>query len=564
VLQNHAETLAGADAVDSDVAGVTVIGLGMGDDRPTFTFDTTSDEFVVGRTGDNCTFYNLCFAPAVSEVVHAIDWEDGADNVAFIKCEFLESATAAWEFDKVFHFAVEANDPQILYCKGTTADATGATDAIDAVGGVLTRPVFIGNVFYGEFANAPIYSDQVNTNAIVRSNTCTNLTTGQLAIEFSGATTGVAEYNKMYTDSYATCFDPGSLKCFENYAVDAIDESAYLIPAMGDSTSNYAGTNSSNNDAVTTSVASNADGSILERQEFLQRSITNTSTNYYVNSAASDDTGNGLSWTTAMKTVATAVTAASAGDTIYLKGTGFSEAVTCNKAGMSFIGAGTGPVETTWTMVSLVNSATDGWCLKITANSVRVENIKFRPPAYVSSGVPAAINLATGSDYAVIRNCRFQGRAGSYNAIYGLVPVGNVLIERNEFIYMNTLNNGRAIYMPASAGVACSAWIIRNNIFNSCVEDINIDGRGCFLIGNIHPIVGLAADGTFGSAVTTKAVDLSGTDTGTNVMTGCTLGGTYNLATYTPGTTGDVWRGNYASIVATVAPNGLTVLVPGS
>jgi hypothetical protein len=287
-------------------------------------------------------------------------------------------------------------------------------------------------------------------------------------------------------------------------------------------------------------------------------------TAYFVNSSAADDTGNGLTWATAKKTIVAAVTAAAAGDTIYLKGTAFSEAVTCNKAGMRFVGVGTGPVEATWTMVSLVDSTTDGWCLKITANAVQVENIKFRPPAFVSAGVPTAIFMGTGSDYAVIRNNRFQGRAGSYNAIYGPIPVGNVLIEDNEFIYMNTLTDGRGIYMPASAGVACSAWIIRNNSFNSCVEDINIDGRTCLLEGNIHPIVGLAANNTFGGVVTTKAVDLSGTDTGANVMTKCTLGGTYNLATYTPGTTGDVWMGNFASIVVTVAPNGLTVLVPAA
>jgi hypothetical protein len=285
---------------------------------------------------------------------------------------------------------------------------------------------------------------------------------------------------------------------------------------------------------------------------------------YYVDGASGVDTADGKSWNAAMLTIAAAVTACSAGDTIYIKGTAFSEAVTCAKAGVRFIGVGTGPAEATWTMVSAVNSTTNGWCLKISANGVKVENIKFRPPAFVSAGVPTAINLSTGSDYAIIRNCRFQGRTTSHNAIYGLVPVGNVIIDGCEFLYMNTHTSGKAIYMPASAGVACSTWQIKNCIFNSCIVDIDIDGRSCLLDNNKHFIVGLDHDGTFASAVTVQAIDLSGTDTGANMMTNCTLGGTYNLATYKPGAVGDVWMGNKCSIVATTAPNGLSVLVPAS
>ena len=284
---------------------------------------------------------------------------------------------------------------------------------------------------------------------------------------------------------------------------------------------------------------------------------------WFVDSVNGVDTYNGATWSQAFKTIAVAVAACDAGDTILIKGS-FSEAVTCSKAGVRFIGAGTGPAEATWTHVSLVSSAADGWCLKIGANGVLVDNVKFRPPAYVSSGVPTAINFSTGSDYSIVRNCRFQGRTGSYNAVYGLVPVGNITIEGCEFLYLNTAGNGKAIYMPASAGVACSTWQIKNNIFNSCIVDIDIDGRSCLLEGNKHFIVGLKADNTFASAVTVQAIDLSGTDTGANVMTKCTLGGTYNLATYKPGAVGDVWMGNYASVVVDKSPAGVTVLVPAA
>ena len=278
---------------------------------------------------------------------------------------------------------------------------------------------------------------------------------------------------------------------------------------------------------------------------------------YFVDGASGSDTGRtGKSWGAAFKTIAKAVATCSAGDSILIKGTAFSEAVTCSKAGVRFIGVGTGPAQATWTAPTVAAS----FCLKISAVSVLVENIKFKPVIYTGSGVPSAIRLTTGCDYSVIRGNRFQGQVGSYKAIYAEANCSNLLIEDNEFLYMNTATNGGAIYSANLAG----AWVIRNNIFNSCLSDIKIIGRWCILDGNIHPIVGLKADGSIGT-VTGAAVDLSGTDGDCNTMTRCTLGGTYNQATYVTSTGGnDLWRGNYASIVATTAPNGLTVLIPAA
>jgi len=45
VMPGHAENLAADSAVDVDVAGVTIIGLGKGEDRPTFTATATAGDF---------------------------------------------------------------------------------------------------------------------------------------------------------------------------------------------------------------------------------------------------------------------------------------------------------------------------------------------------------------------------------------------------------------------------------------------------------------------------------------------------------------------------------------
>jgi hypothetical protein len=287
----------------------------------------------------------------------------------------------------------------------------------------------------------------------------------------------------------------------------------------------------------------------------------NVGTAWFVDGTSGVDTAGGKTWSAALKTITKAVALCAAGDTIFIKGTAFDEAVTCSKAGVSFVGVGTGPAQATWTHVSATTVTTDLFCLKIAAASVLVENIKFRPVAYIDAGLPTGIYLDEGSDYSIIRGCRFQGRAGSYSAIYGLHPVGNIVVENNEFIYMNTATYGAAIYMPAHTGIACSAWIIRNNIFNSCVTAINIDGRTCVIEDNIFMVHGLAADNSYG-AVTTLCIDLSGTDTFGNVVTGNLMGGAYTATLYIDGAGTDLWYGNWCAATATTAPDGHSILVP--
>jgi hypothetical protein len=240
-------------------------------------------------------------------------------------------------------------------------------------------------------------------------------------------------------------------------------------------------------------------------------------------------------------TVAAAVAAASAGDTIYLApSTAYSEVVTCSKANVRFIGLGTNPAAVTWT------SAVDTATLTLAAAGILVQNIKFAPPAYSASTTygPCAI-LLSGANYATIRGCRFQGKTGSYYAIYSPVcNSDNVTIEDNEFIYMNTATSGAAILGVEAGGLSYSAWNILRNKFNSCVTAININGRVCTLECNHFGVNGINAAGA-GAAVCTLAIDLSGTSSYANKVHGNYLGGAYTNSLYKVGATGDDWAGNF-------------------
>jgi len=65
VMPGHNESFSGADSVAVDVAGVSIIGMGKGADKPTFDFDNTAGELVISAA--NVYLENLRFR--VSESV---------------------------------------------------------------------------------------------------------------------------------------------------------------------------------------------------------------------------------------------------------------------------------------------------------------------------------------------------------------------------------------------------------------------------------------------------------------------------------------------------------------
>jgi hypothetical protein len=263
--------------------------------------------------------------------------------------------------------------------------------------------------------------------------------------------------------------------------------------------------------------------------------VTNHGSVWYVNSAKSKS-GNGKSWSGAFKTITKAVDAASAGDTIICKGS-FNEAVECSKAGISFVGGGTGPSQAVWTAPAVA----DSFCLKLSAEACIVTGFRFRPVIYDTSGVPSGICLS-GANYSCIIGNRFQGQSGSYKAIYSPVcDSDNVEILDNEFIYMNTAEHGAAI---VGVGAAYSAWKIRRNSFNSCVTAIKLTGRVVEITDNIFHEYGLSAGGAI-DAVMTLGIDLSGVGGGGNYVARNFLGGTYDTDLYKEGASGDAWGQNY-------------------
>jgi len=298
VAPGHAESFTAANGFDLDVAGVTIYMLGEGSNAPTFTFADTDATIAIGAAG--CKIVGGRYLAGISEVVTGISIEAGGDDVTLDSLIFPEPGTSTFEFDKAIVLASGADRVTIQNCISYSCDATGATDWLDMTTGVNNGTRILYNTIIGEYSQAPIYSDKADLETFIIGNNITNMTTGQFAIEFSAAATGMCLSNALYTDDEAAALDPGSMKCIENYVTTAIDASGVLVPAADDTAQNFIGVNDADNAADTSTVVSNANGSVLERLEALAVATlgpTKNHPNYLAVSTGTFDTTG--TWSTA-------------------------------------------------------------------------------------------------------------------------------------------------------------------------------------------------------------------------------------------------------------------------
>lgn len=112
VKAGHSESLIADSAVDIDVAGVSVVGLGSGEDRPTFTFTTAvAADFKLAAS--NVTIQNLLFKAGIDALTGPV--EVSADDCAIINCEYRDDATNNYETTDVI---VTASTPLRLLVDG--------------------------------------------------------------------------------------------------------------------------------------------------------------------------------------------------------------------------------------------------------------------------------------------------------------------------------------------------------------------------------------------------------------------------------------------------------------
>jgi len=220
VAPGHAENLIDAAAIDADVAGITIIGLGAGSNRPTLTFKT-STAADIDIDAANITFQNLYFdLTGIDGIVAAIDVN--AADFTIKDCEFL-MADSGGQAVNAITTAAAAHRMKVENCIFKSPDA-GAEEAIKLLGaadGIIIKNCRI----YGDFSVAPIHNPTGNiaTNILILGNYLQNDQSGDLALELVSAVTGAIINNLLVTDAIATALDAGSCYCFGNLYFDSSD-----------------------------------------------------------------------------------------------------------------------------------------------------------------------------------------------------------------------------------------------------------------------------------------------------------------------------------------------------
>jgi len=174
-MPGHTETLELAAQIDVDNDGIAIIGLGYGDNRPTFIPDNTA-AYAGGMwtvTGDDVLIENIVFGTAVAaanNVQSQLEIVAGGDDIVIKNCRFDQG-----QYDLIaIDFPGTADNVKVEGCEFVVG-ANGPTAAIANDNGVIIDCKYLNNSFNGgSLANSwddgAIYSTQVNTGMIIESN----------------------------------------------------------------------------------------------------------------------------------------------------------------------------------------------------------------------------------------------------------------------------------------------------------------------------------------------------------------------------------------------------------
>lgn len=223
VMPGHVEDLGDTSttgAIDLDVAGISVIGIGTGSDQPRIDFNHADSDFFVGA--DNVTIENLHFEATVTSVKIGVNVEDGADYCTIRNCRFTVETTGTDEF----LYAIQFNDASNFgLVEGCDIDmglggATGAIGFIKDTNGTTVRNCRIE----GDYSTACIVgATTLSTKLDIDSNLLINGNSGGIgtepAIELVTGSTGTIRNNYIVANlaTLAAAIVADTCMLFQNY-----------------------------------------------------------------------------------------------------------------------------------------------------------------------------------------------------------------------------------------------------------------------------------------------------------------------------------------------------------
>lgn len=179
VMPGHAETIAAAGGIAADVAGISIIGLGNGTNRPTLTFSATGSTFAISAA--NVTVSNMRVTSSVDEMVKM--FHVTAAYCTLDRIDHFETTSA-----QTIQFLLTTNAADFLTVKNCYhQQATAATAAqlwIQLVG--MDNARILDNVFILALQNGATCATINATTAVI------NVEIGRNVILQTGGTTQVS------------------------------------------------------------------------------------------------------------------------------------------------------------------------------------------------------------------------------------------------------------------------------------------------------------------------------------------------------------------------------------
>jgi hypothetical protein len=232
VLPGHTEIIDGD--ISLNVAGITVMGLGVGMSRPTFDFLAAGD--TIELAAPNCRVSNIICSlnSSATTVTTAFTFESDSDGGTIDNTRIMPHGSRQFTnlCDVGGGAAAALDDVTIAYNSWYTLLGASSADGI-AISGASDRIHVIGNLVYGHFTNHAIGSTAANLDAMIVKNIFRNGNTS-MCIDMHNSATGFAAYNAFASGASAitqdTGYDFGGMGCSENFMVNLVTETAGIIP----------------------------------------------------------------------------------------------------------------------------------------------------------------------------------------------------------------------------------------------------------------------------------------------------------------------------------------------
>ena len=233
----HSETLSAAGAITCDVAGVTIIGLGTGNNRPTFTLDTATT-VDIDVTAADVQIHNCIFSMNYADIAGVFDLS--AAGFVVNSCDFVDTA-ASMNFVELIVCTTTNNECDRLTFTNNYVDSpdTG-NDCIVQIGGDLDRLNVSNNYIQLGVADGEsvvqvatgkdLTSCQIIGNYIYRLNTA-----GDLIVDSdTTANTGIIAHNRVgHADTGSeVLIDADGVRQFDNLGTATNTASGYVLPAI--------------------------------------------------------------------------------------------------------------------------------------------------------------------------------------------------------------------------------------------------------------------------------------------------------------------------------------------